>query len=880
MARKASQAGIPVDKRSRAAELVRYASRRRALPVAAIDAPGRPPSPFVANELLVGESRPELVERLIGDFGAERVPWPALPAPPTGLAGRRAALSRPMPLPARLRFAVPPGPSGSRGIARFRDEFGADASVSSEMGAAVLALAASFAAQDRPVGLNAIGAPEALPLVSATEGLGGSPFSWPSFAGPARVTAAWQLVEAYRAVRQTPQIVVGILDGGFWLNDWLPAFPDGQTASDFGPSVAQCNLRDEGVPAGGENPNVCGWTNWQPNLCPWHGNGVASVACAQVGNHVGAAGVGGTVSVPLLFRSDLSVDEILRCLHLCVGWGVHIVNMSFTIRVPSWWLTEETWDNSFQFAADHGLVIVCAAGNQGDELPGDGHIFATPPRPATRTPGTITVGALDTANQARADSNYGSSLNIWAPGEKIPVAPDGDHPNGSEQSGTSIAAPFVSGVAAMMRAVNPDLDTFGTNSLLTSSGWKGTGRVGVGVNAFAAVLKAMGGRLPHESGGPNDAPGLASPLYPGGPAGALIPRDLPLRPGFGVLATNSDQDWYRFQLSQYSRCVVDLQFYHLLGDVALDVHAGDPDSRLPGDLTRVMLQGRRVHSALMAPDEYKLHVRGSMNLYQLLVRLQPEPLQPDEFEPNEDFAHATLFRLSNPGSPSGPFVPADLSLAHGPGRYDLTLPHGDMDYFRIKVDIAGSSIFRAIVSVGNTDAPVTVRAFDGKRVLQREFKNVRSAKLDLTESADTFIQVFTPGQTRYVLTVGFEVDPAALPPLLQEKPVFTIPDLLTPKILIEEITHFAVVLPRSRELRRPIAFAARGPGEFRMDLLDGAGQLVREGRIVEDGIHSHVAVETEGLPDGMHFVRLSPTRPQSGEPMPRLYVDRVPGRIG
>jgi subtilisin family serine protease len=76
------------------------------------------------------------------------------------------------------------------------------------------------------------------------------------------------------------------------------------------------------------------------------------------------------------------------------------------------------------------------------------------------------------------------------------VVRDPNNPAGSQPTGTSVAAPFVSGVAAMMRAVNPSIDNARTRKLMTATGWKGSGRVNVGVDAVAAVLAAMGGRLP------------------------------------------------------------------------------------------------------------------------------------------------------------------------------------------------------------------------------------------------------------------------------------------------------------------------------------------------------------------------------------------------
>ena len=68
--------------------------------------------------------------------------------------------------------------------------------------------------------------------------------------------------------------------------------------------------------------------------------------------------------------------------------------------------------------------MIAAAGNDGENLP---TIFTI--LPATRTPGVITVGALDADGAtARGDSNYGSSVDVWAPGTSIHTVADPFNP--------------------------------------------------------------------------------------------------------------------------------------------------------------------------------------------------------------------------------------------------------------------------------------------------------------------------------------------------------------------------------------------------------------------------------------------------------------------
>ena len=151
-------------------------------------------------------------------------------------------------------------------------------------------------------------------------------------------------------------------------------------------------------------------------------------------------------------------------------------------------------------------------------------------------------------DNATSYSNYGSSISVWAPGDNIPVAPDGVNPNGSQQSGTSMASPIVAGVAAMMRAINPALDSVAVRQILIETGWPGTGRVSRGLNAQAAVLRALKGALPRKSlSEPNNTAATAAELFPVGPGGSLQPL-------FGGFAVRSgvDSDYYKFQVANFS----------------------------------------------------------------------------------------------------------------------------------------------------------------------------------------------------------------------------------------------------------------------------------------------------------------------------------------
>ena len=136
-----------------------------------------------------------------------------------------------------------------------------------------------------------------------------------------------------------------------------------------------------------------------------------------------------------------------------VDWAVRnsakILNMSFTGS------RDAALHEALEAANKKGVVLIAAAGNGGPK--------AAPAFPAAY-PGVIAVTAVDEADRRYKHANRGGYIAVAAPGVDI-LAPveRGRH---SYLSGTSFAAAYVSGIAALLLEQNPGLDAAGLAALL------------------------------------------------------------------------------------------------------------------------------------------------------------------------------------------------------------------------------------------------------------------------------------------------------------------------------------------------------------------------------------------------------------------------------
>jgi subtilisin family serine protease len=188
-----------------------------------------------------------------------------------------------------------------------------------------------------------------------------------------------------------------------------------------------------------------------------HGTFIAGILVGDRG--AGAAGIcpGCSLLARPIFREChaagevpvASSEEVAQGIVDCVDLGARVVNLSAATGRPTT-RSEPALRRAIDHAAARGTLVVAAAGNQG----------ALGSSEITRHPGVVPVVAYDLEGRPMDASNLGRSLGRWglgAPGIGVAgLAADGLP---APQAGTSVAAAVVTGTAALLLSLFPDLDT-------------------------------------------------------------------------------------------------------------------------------------------------------------------------------------------------------------------------------------------------------------------------------------------------------------------------------------------------------------------------------------------------------------------------------------
>jgi hypothetical protein len=270
--------------------------------------------------------------------------------------------------------------------------------------------------------------------------------------------AAWQLVR-----QDDVRVLLAVVDSGVM---YTSTQHNGVTVFDYGELNGRLwsdptlkgpdGLLGTGV---GANWLVANPPNGDPQDNGYHGTEVAGIAGAATDNNYGIAGALGPTTVVTLMpvkvlapeENPLNIsgttDNIAAGITYAVNQGAKVINLSLGTSANSVGLCQVIRD-----AGDAGVLIVAAAGNAG--LNND----STPFYPASYPfDNVVSVMASNNADEIFLNhSNHGcKNVDLAAPGEQI-ATPIKLNQGFLKGDGTSMAAPFVSATAALVRAMNPD----------------------------------------------------------------------------------------------------------------------------------------------------------------------------------------------------------------------------------------------------------------------------------------------------------------------------------------------------------------------------------------------------------------------------------------
>ncbi len=188
-----------------------------------------------------------------------------------------------------------------------------------------------------------------------------------------------------------------------------------------------------------------------------HGTHVAGIIGAVRNNNIGMNGIAENVKIMVVRvvpDGDERDKDVANGIRYAADNGARLINMSF---VKEYSPNKSLVDEAVKYAATKGVLIIHAAGNESsnnDNTPFFPNQFFDETK--TRAENWIEVGASNIDGNPAKFSNYGKShVDLFAPGVAIySTVPDNKY---ESENGTSMAAPVVCGVAALVLSYFPAL---------------------------------------------------------------------------------------------------------------------------------------------------------------------------------------------------------------------------------------------------------------------------------------------------------------------------------------------------------------------------------------------------------------------------------------
>ena len=246
---------------------------------------------------------------------------------------------------------------------------------------------------------------------------------------------------AWDTTMGSASVIVAVTDDGLFMTHqdivaglWVNNDPSGNGVDDDGNGFID-DLNGWDFIGNDNNPSHTGSDS--------HGTHCVGIAAARTNNATGVAGTAGAVTVmPVKFHSGAipwTATTVASAFNYATNNGANTISTSYNI---DGWVGNATVTTAFQFLYDNGVLHLNSAGNNNQ---------LNPPRQAFHQ--TLLVASTDSADIKSSFSNYGTGIDIAAPGSNIlSTLPNNTYGN---NSGTSMSTPNAAGAAALIWSAHP-----------------------------------------------------------------------------------------------------------------------------------------------------------------------------------------------------------------------------------------------------------------------------------------------------------------------------------------------------------------------------------------------------------------------------------------
>lgn len=202
-----------------------------------------------------------------------------------------------------------------------------------------------------------------------------------------------------------------------------------------------------------------------------HGTHVAGIVAGNRKNDIGIKGIADNVrimSVRAVPNGDERDKDVANAIIYAVDNGANVINMSFG---KSFSPQKEAVDKAVKYAEKKGVLLVHAAGNDGEDIDKEDNFPRREYLDGKEAKNWLEIGASSWGKDSEfvaSFSNYGKKgVDVFAPGVEIySTVPNNEY---EMEQGTSMAAPMVTGIAAMLMSYFPELSAVEVKDIIKKS---------------------------------------------------------------------------------------------------------------------------------------------------------------------------------------------------------------------------------------------------------------------------------------------------------------------------------------------------------------------------------------------------------------------------